>query len=128
MLETGWKHTKCLTVAEENTAESLGSGTLPVLGTPAMIALMEGTAMESVEQALDAGMTTVGTEMTVRHLSPDPVGVTVICESELINIDGRLLTFALSVRDHAGVVGEATHVRCIVRVGSFMEKAKQKRG
>lgn len=126
MLEAGTKNRKCLTVGEKETARSVGSGSLPVLATPAMAALMEATAAQSVEPLLEDGQTSVGTRLEISHLAADPVGATVICESELVGVDGRKLSFRLTVRDHDGVVGEGTHERFIVNSERFMQKTNSK--
>ena len=73
----------------------MGSGTLDVFATPAMIALMENTAYESVAAELEEGSGTVGTALNVKHVAATPVGMKVTCETELIKVDGRALTFSV---------------------------------
>ena len=114
------------TVTEEKTAAALGSGTLSVYATPAMIALMENTALRSVADKLDDGMTTVGTKIDIVHTSASPVGSTITCESELTWIDRRRLVFSVTAYDNAGEIGKGTHERFIVDCGKFMEKANAK--
>lgn len=126
MLETGIKGRMTETVTEEKTAAALGSGTLSVYATPAMIALMENTALRSVADKLDDGMTTVGTKIDIVHTSASPVGSTITCESELTDIDRRRLVFSVTVYDNAGEIGKGTHERFIVDCGKFMEKANAK--
>ena len=84
MLEAGIKGTKEIMVTNENTAKTMGSGTLDVFATPAMIALMENTAYESVAAELEEGSGTVGTALNVKHVAATPVGMKVTCETELI--------------------------------------------
>lgn len=127
-MEPGLKHTNTLTVTERDCASQVGSGLLPVLATPALAALMERTAAESVEPYLEEGMTTVGTRLELEHLAADPVGVTVTCESVLTEIDRRRLTFEITARDGEEVVGRCRHDRFIVGKEKFMEKAKEKAG
>ena len=125
MLTVGLKNKKTITVQEKDTAAVHGSGLLPVLATPALIALMEGTAMESVQPHLGEGEGTVGTRIDVRHMAATPVGGTVACESELIEIDRRRLVFSLHAYDGSGVtVGEGTHERFIINNEKFMGKLK----
>jgi len=126
MIEIGLKNTKEITVTEELTASNVGSGLLPVFATPSMIALMEATASESVMPYLEEGTTTVGTHLDISHLSADPVGMKIVCESELIEIDGRKLVFNVTANDKFGVVGKGTHERFIVKCDSFMKKAEAK--
>ena len=75
-------------VTEELTAEHLGSGNVKVLATPAMIMLMEMTAVNSVDPLLPDGQQTVGIRVDVRHLAATPVDVFVRFRTELIEVDG----------------------------------------
>lgn len=125
-MEKGLKNKKTITVTADKTAETMGSGTLPVFATPAMVALMENTAAESVESLVGEGYTTVGTLINVKHLSADPVGVEVTCESELVEVDGRKLAFEIKVFDREGIVGEAYHERFIIDKTRFMDKVLKK--
>ena len=126
MLETGIKGKDTVKVVSENTAAAVGSGTLLVFATPAMIALMEKTACNSVMPFLEEGCGTVGTMLNVKHMAATPVGMTVTCESELIETDGRRLVFKVTASDEAGVIGEVTHERFIVNNEKFQNKADQK--
>ncbi|MCM1054402.1 MAG: thioesterase family protein [Bacteroides sp.] len=125
-MEIGIKNTVTITVKESDTALSHGSGTLKVFATPAMIALMENTAMNAVSDSLDEGETTVGTEINVKHISATPVGGTVTCEAELVEADGRRLVFSVKAFDNGGVIGEGTHKRYIVKTEKFLAKAYDK--
>lgn len=125
-MEIGIKNTKQITVEEKDTALTYGSGTLRVFATPAMIALMENTAMNAVSAYLEEGEATVGTEINVKHLSATPVGGTVTCEAELAEIDGRRLVFSVKASDNSGVIGEGTHQRFIVKTEKFLAKAYDK--
>ena len=125
-MEIGIKGKIAIKVTEENTAAALGSGTLRVFSTPAMIALMEKTAWESVAPYLAEGESTVGISLNVKHLAATPVGDTVACESELAEIDRRRLVFTLKVTDSTDVIGEGTHERFIVSNEKFIAKAEAK--
>ena len=113
-------------VTPMNTAEAVGSGTLPVFATPAMLASMEKAAYTSVQPCLDDGSGTVGILLNVEHLAASPIGMHVRTESELTEIDGRVLTF--SVRSYAGgeLIGKGVHKRCIINSERFMAKALSK--
>ena len=126
MLKEGIKGTKELVVTKELSAQNVGSGLLPVYATPAMIALMENTAYESVAQYLEEGCGTVGTSLNVKHLAATPIGMKVSCETELIKVDGRALTFAVKAYDECGLIGEGTHERFIITEEKFMKKANDK--
>ena len=110
------------TVSNENTAAAFGSGGLAVYATPAMIALMECAAFSAAETLLPQGWSTVGTELNVKHLSASPLGMKVYAKAELLNIDGRALSFKVEAFDEAGKIGEGTHGRFIIEVEKFMTK------
>ena len=125
-MDVGVKGSSTVIVDEGNTALAIGSGTLRVFATPAMIALVESTASRSVAQFLDEGSSTVGTHLDVAHTSATPVGMEVVCETELIEVDRRRLVFSVVVRDAAGEIGSGTHERFIVDNAKFMSKAESK--
>ena len=126
MLETGIKGTRTVTVNEDNTAKAMGSGTLDVFATPALIALMEETCWRSVAKELEEGRGTVGTLLEIKHIAPTPVGMKVTCESTLTEVDGRRLVFEVIARDAKGVVGEGKHERFIIQNEKFQMKANAK--
>ena len=111
-LNTGMKMIKTETVTVENAAKTLCSGSLLVYGTPAMLLLVEKTAVALLDGHLDEGMTTVGTNLNVDHVSASPIG----CE----------VSFAVEVKDPAGVIGKGTHERFIVDAEKFQNKANGK--
>lgn len=126
MLEVGIKGKKEIVVTKEKTAKSMCSGALDVYATPSMIALMEYTAFDSVASELDEGCGTVGTGLNIKHVAATPVGMKVTCESELIKIDGRALTFEVKAYDEKGLIGHGEHERFIVFEDKFQAKADQK--
>lgn len=127
MLETGIKGTRTVTVNEANTAKKMGSGTLDVFATPALIALMEETCWRSVADRLEDGCGTVGTLLEIRHTAPTPIGMDVTCESELVEVDGRRLVFTVQAHDAKGLVGEGRHERFVIQNEKFQSKADAKR-
>ncbi len=127
MLKVGIKGKQTVLVTNENTAKAVGSGALDVFATPAMTALMEKTAFESVAEYLGEGEGTVGISLNIRHLAATPVGMTVTCESELTEIDRKRLVFTLKVSDGVDVIGDGTHERFIVNDEKFISKAEGKK-
>jgi predicted thioesterase len=123
MLQVGIRGTGEAVVTEALTARAMGSGELPVYATPAMLLLVEETAWKSVAPALEPGQGTVGTKLDFAHLAATPLGRKVRCETELIGIDRRRLTFSAAVYDEAGKIGEGTHERFIVDNERFLAKA-----
>ncbi len=126
MLETGLKGKQTETVTTDKTAASVGSGNLPVYATPAMIALMEKTAMLSVAKELPEGQTTVGTKLEIEHVSATGLDKEISCESELVEIDRRRLVFLVTASDPSGIIGKGKHERFIVDCDKFMDKVNTK--
>lgn len=122
MLEVGLKHQSVMRVAEGNTAEFIGSGDMAVLATPAMVALMENAAMLAVALKLEEGETTVGSMISTSHLKPSKVGATVSAIAELVEVDGRKLSFKISAYEGDKLIGEGEHVRFIVNREKFLSK------
>ena len=126
MLREGLRGTKEIIVTKELSAQNVGSGLLPVYATPSMIALMENTAFESVAEYLEEGCGTVGTSLNVKHVAATPVGMKVTCETELIKVEGRALTFEVKAYDECGLIGEGTHERFIITEDKFLAKTNDK--
>lgn len=122
MIEKGLKHTSELTVTEALTAQRMGSGDLPVLATPAMLALMENAAMKAVADELQDGQTTVGGQIASSHLKPSAVGDVVKATAILEQVDGKKLSFRIQAFSGDTLLGEGTHLRFIVDRKKFMAK------
>ncbi|HET91822.1 MAG TPA: thioesterase [Chloroflexi bacterium] len=115
-----------LVVTEEYTAAHWGSGLVPVFGTPALVGLMEGAAVQALASRLPAGQTSVGGRIDVRHLAATPLGMRVRARAELVEIAGRRLMFQVQAWDEVEQIGEATHERFIVVEERFIAKASAK--
>lgn len=122
MLQEGLTHTSSVTVSDVNTAIALGSGDMPVLATPAMMALMENAAMLAVADELPEGSTTVGGHIESSHLKPSPIGAQVTATATLDKVDGRKLHFTVEARQGDTVIGEGTHLRFVVDRERFLSK------
>ncbi len=125
-LNPGLRGEARLMVREEDTAQHLGSGNVAVLATPRMIALMEKASVKAVDHLLPPGQATVGSEIRVRHLAATPQGIEVTVCSELVEVEGRRLTFKVEAFDEREKVGEGTHIRFIIDLDRFREKVKAK--
>ncbi len=125
-MEIGAKFKVTIKVEEKDTAKAHGSGTLSVLATPRMIALMEESAYKCIEKYLEEGQSSVGTYLDVKHLSATPVGMEVYAESEIIEVDGRKVVFSVKAYDEKGLIGEGKHERFIVFSEKFVAKTYQK--
>lgn len=108
-------------VTEDQTAEKLGSGLLPVFSTPALVAFMENTAMKLIETP--EGKSSVGTAISVKHLKASPVGEKISCTATLTENEGRRYTFHLVATDSKGdIIGEGSHDRFVIDIEKFMAK------
>jgi predicted thioesterase len=88
-------------VADADTAISAGSGDVPVLATPRLLALAEAAAVAAIAPHLAPGMTSVGTSASLEHRRASPVGAEVVVEAELTEVDGRRLMFSFIARESA---------------------------
>ena len=128
MLKVGMKGYAETVVTMDNTANKMGSGTMDVFATPAMVALMEEAAWKCVAADLESGMGTVGTSMQIKHGAATPLGMRVTAECELLEVDGRRLVFSVQASDEAGLIGNGTHERFIVAEEKFLAKTESKKG
>jgi fluoroacetyl-CoA thioesterase len=113
-------------VTEKDTAAHLGSGTVPVFGTPALVGLMEAAAVQALADYLPVGQTSVGARIDVRHLAPTPVGMHVRARAELVETEGRRVSFRIEAWDEVEQIGEATHERIIIDAERFVAGARAK--
>ena len=109
-------------VKYEDTAANYGSGKLEVLATPALVAIMENTALQSAEKFLPPGYNTVGIEISIKHIKATPIGGKVSCKSVLKTIEGNKLIFNIREYDENGEIGKASHSRVIVDTKRCMKK------
>lgn len=121
-IKVGLIRESSVVVTENITARFVGSGSLPVFSTPSMLALMEKTSLELVSSYLDDGETTVGISANINHLAATKLNDTVICRSELINVEGRKLTFKVSCYALDKEIGNGIHERFVVNSDKFMKK------
>lgn len=125
-LQVGMTAIKSERVTEEKTAIRFGSGTVAVYATPAMACLIEGACLDAVAAALPPGMTTVGTELCIKHLAATPVGMQVRAEAALTAIEGKKLTFAVAAFDETEQIGAGTHERFVIQSEKFTQRAAAK--
>ena len=123
--------TKCQleqVVTNELTAAAVGSGLLPVFGTPYMIGLMENAAQSALSVFLEEGQGSVGTELNVKHTAPTPIGMKVWVEAEItaVSENGKMIDFALKAWDEKGLIGQGTHTRGIIHAERFMARCQSK--
>ena len=128
MIEIGMSYTVEKTVVPEMTAEALGSGALPVFGTPFMLAMMESAALLCVQPQLPEGKGTVGVDIQSSHLAPTPIGMTVQATARVTGVseNGKLITFQVEASDECGPIGQGTHTRAIISNQRFLDKCNAK--
>lgn len=120
-LTVGWVGETTHVVAPEDTAAVHGSGLLPVLSTPCLVAWMENTAQQGIAPYLEPGDTTVGARIAVEHLAATPVGMEVRVRAELVAMDGRRLYFQVEAWDAVDKIGAGEHTRVIIDPVRFMQ-------
>ena len=124
MLEVGMKLEVEKIVTENDTAAKAASGSVEVLATPIMRAWMEEASLHLAQKGLEEGLTTVGTEVNIKHLKGTLVGKTVKIVSVLKEIDRKKLIFDVEVFEDGVIVGTGTHTRFIIDPVKFYEKLK----
>jgi fluoroacetyl-CoA thioesterase len=128
-LAAGIRATVRVAVTEADTASALGSGDVPVLGTPRLLALAEAAAVAAVAPHLAPGYTTVGTTVSLEHRRASPPGTEVVVEAELTEADGSRLAFRFLARaagsggDAGPVIGSGSHERVIVDRSRFLARS-----
>jgi fluoroacetyl-CoA thioesterase len=121
-LASGLSATLDRTVGVEDTAEAVGSGSLPVLGTPRLLAWCEAATCAAVAPALDEGQTTVGTRIALEHTAPSAVGSVVQVTATTVHVDGKLLRFSVAARQGGRLVGSGEVTRVVVDAERFLSR------
>lgn len=125
-LKVGMAGEASVIVNASNTAIKFGSGAVNVYATPAMIGLMENASINAVDRHLPEGYATVGTKIEIKHMAATPIGMKVMANSEVIEIDGLKIKFKVEAFDEKEKIGEGTHNRYIIKLSDFLRKAESK--
>lgn len=120
--DPGLRESRHLTVAAAHCADQLGSGDVPVLGTPAILALAEGACVSAICEDLPDGQTSVGQWAEIEHLQPTPIGQEIDADATLIGHHGRRLEFQVIVRQRDEIVAKVRHRRVLVDRARFLQK------
>jgi fluoroacetyl-CoA thioesterase len=123
-LEAGSRGEVRAVVADADTAVALGSGDVPVLGTPRVVALCEEASVRAIAGELAPGLTTVGMRVQLDHMQPTAVGVEVVAEAILEKVEGRRLTFHVAVNDPRGLIAAGRVTRVVVEIDHFLDKTR----
>jgi len=122
-------------VADTDTSTAMGSGDVPVLGTPRLLALAEAAAVAAIKPSLEPGLTSVGTSAALEHKQASPIGAEVVVEAELVGVDGQRLLFNFIARqkpaaapadDEDAVVGAGTMERLVVDRDQFLARIRER--
>ena len=115
-------------VTDELTAAQVGSGALPVFGTPYMAAMMECAALTCLQHFLEDGQGSVGTHLDISHEAPTPVGMKVKACAEITNVseNGKMVDFIVKAWDEKGPIGQGTHTRAIINNERFLNRCNAK--
>jgi predicted thioesterase len=124
-LVPGLRAALTLTVTDADTATAYGSGDVPVLATPRIVALVEATTVAAVAGELAAGETTVGTRVELDHRAATPTGRTVTATARLVEVDGRRLVFEVEVSDGGATAAAGRVERVRVDRERFLARAHQ---
>ena len=108
------------TVTDGDTAQAVGSGSLPVLGTPRLLAWCEAVTCAAIEPTLPEGSTSVGTRVALEHLAPSPVGRELAVTASVAHVDGRLVRFTVAATDGGKLVGSGEVTRVVVDRSRFL--------
>lgn len=125
-IKTNISGTAELEVSDRELAVIVGSGSLKVFSTPFMVALMEKSACNCLDEYLENDETTVGTEINVKHVSATPEKMKVTAEATLTEVNGREFVFSVKAFDETGLIGEGTHRRFLVNSEKFIKKTYSK--
>ena len=121
-IETGLTATLDRTVGQEDTAEALGSGSLPVLGTPRLLAWCEAATCAALAPALEDGQTSVGTRIALEHTAPSGLGAAVQVTASSVHVDGKLVRFSVAARQDGKLVGSGEVTRVVVDAERFISR------
>jgi predicted thioesterase len=118
---------RSFTVTEADTAQALGSGDLPVLGTPRLLAWCESVTCAVLAASLDTARTSVGTRVQLEHVAASPVGAVLEVRASVVHVDGRLVRFEVVAsqappEDSGRVVAHGEVTRVVVDRDRFLSR------
>jgi fluoroacetyl-CoA thioesterase len=127
LIHPGMIREDSFTIAMENSAIHLGSGSTRVLATPWMIAFMERVSHRLLTCCLPEGFSSVGTHLDVRHLAPTPVGATIRVKAEVLSVEGKRIFFLIQAWDELEKIGEGRHERVVIDEQRFLKRVENKK-
>jgi fluoroacetyl-CoA thioesterase len=115
-----------VTVDSRSLATTMGSGSVAVYATPAMVALMESAAVDALASVLPEGQSSVGIALDIRHLAATPPGQRVRARAEVIEVEGAKVKFQVQAWDEHELIGDGTHTRYVIDIARFMRRTQAK--
>ncbi len=125
-VRAGLKGRVDLTVGDEHTAPSVGSGAIHVLATPVMINLMEAAALDAAEHLMPKGHQSLGIHVDISHVAATPVGMKVHATAEVTAVEGNRIRFRVEAHDEVEMIGEGTHERVVANLARFDARVRKK--
>ena len=125
-IKTGAFQEDTFRVESDQSAIVVGSGGVPVLATPWLIAFIERVAFRLLEADLSEELSSVGTEVNIRHKAPSPIGSKVRVSAKVISVDGKRITLSVQAWDEQKMIAEGTHQRVIIDQSRFLEQIAHK--
>jgi fluoroacetyl-CoA thioesterase len=127
LIHPGMIREDSFTIAMENSAIHLGSGSTRVLATPWMIAFMERVSHRLLTCCLPEGLSSVGSHLDVRHIAPTPVGATIRVKAEVLSVEGNRIFFSIQAWDEQEKIGEGRHERVVIDEQRFLKRVENKK-
>ena len=127
-IKVGLVEEASLLVTDQMTAVHIGSGSLQVFATPAMVTFVEQVCRRMADERLPAGQASVGIRVDIRHLAPTPLGGQVRLQAEITAYDGRVIEYQVRLWDETELVGEGQHIRAIIDETRFLNRVQSKQG
>ena len=122
-IQPGRRGAASMTVTAADLSIAFGSGEVPALATPRIVALREEATLVALEGALDPGQTSVGMRIHLDHLVPSAPGSEVVALVELDHVDGLRLTFSAEARGEGAdgpLLASAIIIRVVVETAAFL--------
>ncbi len=125
-VQPGFRGKASIVVDGSQTAAAVGSGLVATFATPSLITLMEAAAIDAITPYLDEGESSVGSEVSIKHLAATPPGFRVRAEAVVTAVQEKRISFDVAAFDDREQVGEGTHVRYVINLSRFMERVRRK--
>ena len=121
-IKTGLSKRMQFTIRQQDSASYMGSGSLDVLASPALVAYMEQVSLELLHDFLPDYLSSVGVFISLHHTAPAKLNTSFFCEARIISIENRKIEFDIRAGNSSGELGYAKHTRFLIDKKTFMDK------